>query len=192
MKITHFANISSGVVVTSDNRKHGTMGSVIIQAGDVKGDGRISEPEFSLTGHTNLEGQALTTQDVLLISRGQQNRAVPIRDEHTGMVASNSFLVIRVLGNQDVMPEYLAWFLNSDKGQKRLSEVRRGSNIMYISKKGLSGIEVDIPDMDTQRLIVEMERLKSREQDILKQIAGKRKKFIEQVMFNYVQRKALK
>jgi restriction endonuclease S subunit len=190
LKISDFTNISSGVVVTSKNRQHGTNGPVIIQAGDVQDDGSISEPEFSLKEHANLEGQALTIQDVLLISRGQQNRAIPVRDEQVGMVASNSFLVIMVLANHGVMPEYLAWFLNSEKGQKRLSEVRRGSNIMYISKKGLSGIEVDVPDMNDQKRIVEMVHLKSREQEILKQIAGNRKKLIEQVMFNYIQKKS--
>lgn len=190
MKLSNFTNISSGVVVTSKNRQHGTNGPVIIQAGDVQDDGSISEPEFSLKEHANLEGQMLTIQDVLLISRGQQNRAIPIGNMQTGMVASNSFLVIRVLANQGVMPEYLAWFLNSEKGQKRLAEVRRGSNIMYISKKGLSGVEVDVPDMNDQKKLVEMERLKNREQEILKQIAGNRKKLIEQVMFNYLRRKS--
>lgn len=188
MKLSKFTNISSGVVITSKNKQAGVNGPIIIQGSDIREDG-ISDPDYSLKEHGNLSNQALTVQDVLLVSRGDQNKAIPVTEKQVGMVASNSFLVIRVLGNQGVMQEYLAWFLNSDLGQKRLSEIRRGSNIMYISKKGLSGIEVDVPDMKSQKIVVEIERLKKHEQKILRKISSGRRKLIDQVLFNFIQRK---
>ena len=55
-----------------------------------------------------------------------------------------------------VLPEYVSHYLNSDKGQSDLSEIVSGSYIGAILRKDLEDIEIPVPSMQKQKIIVNL------------------------------------
>ncbi len=71
------------------------------------------------------------------------------------MIAASSVYILRPKSD-NVLAEYLAIFLNSQSGQKQISEKSTGAVINTILRKDLENIEVTLPDMETQKKIIEL------------------------------------
>jgi restriction endonuclease S subunit len=119
--------------------------------------------------------------DILFLSRGQRNWATPIVDELTATVAVSHFFVIRPK-QQTVLPEYLAWYINQTPAQEYLHNVaRRGTHMPLIPLSAFSGLTVTLPDIETQRKIVELSRLMEKEKQLLSSLQEKRTQLINAI-----------
>jgi restriction endonuclease S subunit len=74
--------------------------------------------------------------DVLFAAKGTKNFAAVFENHNQPSVASTSFFVIR-LTDKKVLPQYLAWFLNSHPAQTLLKGQAIGTSIPSISKQVL-------------------------------------------------------
>ena len=97
--------------------------------------------------------------DVLFLSRGHRNWAVAIIDDLEATVAVSHFFVVRPkLDN--VLSEYLALYINQAPAQEYLHNIaRRGTHMPLIPLSAFVGLKVDLPDIETQKKIVELSRL---------------------------------
>ena len=103
--------------------------------------------------------------DLLFRSRGNRNTAVVIAPDSTkAVVAILPLIVLRP--NRDVVDSrYLAWFINRPGTQRYFHRYARGTRLRMIPKACLDDLEVELPDLDTQRLIVEIDALARRGSD---------------------------
>ncbi len=129
------------------------------------------------------EKHLLNVGDILFAANGTKNFATVFQNHYPTSVASTSFFVIRLL-DPNILPDYLAWFLNQPDSQQTLKSFARGTSIASISKAVLEELEISIPDLNTQELILKISRLWNMEKELKQQIEGLREKQIQQLIIN--------
>lgn len=100
-------------------------------------------------------------------------------------MASTSFFVLR-LTDEKTLPEYLAWFLNAPSTQTLLKVQAIGTSMPSISKQVLENLEIPLPSMETQKAILQIIKLRKRENSLKKEIESLREKHIQQKIINAI------
>lgn len=142
--------------------------------------------DFDENGHlqkdglirTNLGGDVrkhlVYKDDVLFLSRGQKNNAVLLSDTFDNTVVASYFFVLKIKSD-DVLPEYVAWYINQPTAQKYIyNRARRGTHMPVVPLSELEDLKLDMPDIETQKKILELNRLLDRENALLKELQNKR------------------
>lgn len=125
----------------------------------------------------------LNPGDIVFASKGNKNFAAVFEAHNHSAVASTSFFVIRIT-DENVLPEYLTWYLNHQETQKYLKAFARGSSMPSISKSVLSELEVPIPDISKQRIILKISNLRRIERKLIREIDGLREGLLSQKLLN--------
>lgn len=112
------------------------------------------------------EHHFLRPGDVLIVGRGSHRTAFLVDDPPPRTVADRTFFVARPDPEQ-VMPAFLAWYLNERRAQHYLEAYSRGTDIQMIKKSALERLPVQLPNLDTQQQISEIRSLVQRERELL-------------------------
>lgn len=127
------------------------------------------------------ENYIVNKGDVLFLSRGHKNWAAPILTALEDTIAVSHFFVLR-LYNKNILPEYLAWYINQPPAQQFLySLAKRGSHMPLIAKSAFEGLTIESPSIIKQRKIVELSRLMKKEDQLLSDIQKKRTQLINSI-----------
>jgi restriction endonuclease S subunit len=131
------------------------------------------------------EKHLLKDGDVLFAAKGSKNFAAVFENHNEPAVASTSFLVIR-LTDKKVLPQYLAWFLNSHATQTLLKSQAIGTSIPSISKHVLENLEIAVPSIEKQKAILQITKLRNKEKSLKQEIETLREKQIQQQIINAI------
>lgn len=131
------------------------------------------------------EKHLLKNGDVLFAAKGTKNFATVYEDHNQPAVASTSFFVIRPTYKK-VIPEYLAWFLNSHSTLTLLKSQAIGTSIPSISKHVLENLEIAVPSIEIQKTILEITKLRNIEKALRHEIETLREKQIQQQIINAI------
>lgn len=107
---------------------------------------------------------------------GSQNRAKALP-----LVVSSQFLILEP--KQSVLPEYLCWYLNQPAVQHELRKESQGSKMPMLSVSTVSQFQVEVPHIETQQRIIELNRIWEQEQILTQQLLKNR----EQMMLGMFQ-----
>ncbi len=119
--------------------------------------------------------------DVLFLSRGHKNWAAPIVDDFRDTIAVSHFFVLKIK-NKDVMPEYLVWYINQAPTQEYLQRnARHGTHMPLVPLSAFKELIVEVPEMETQKKIVELSKLMNKEKQLLNELQEKRSLLIKAV-----------
>lgn len=179
IKLQDFADIKSGVFLTGF-----PQGEVAyLQVKD------IANPNGVLTA-TRLKQSSRTDQNLLkkgdLLFAGKGTSYVcRIFDWDIPAVASTALYAIR-LRNNIATPEYLCWYLNHPSVVAKIKAGQVGSGTPMVHKSTLEELEIAVPSMEKQNLIVKLSLLQDREQSILHSIAEKRLQLSNQIIINEI------
>ena len=124
--------------------------------------------------------------DVLFLSRGQKLFAIALPDVPPDTIAAHYFYILR----PDVgiiLPEYLAWYINQIPAQNFIEPRMRGSHMLMIPKSSFEELEIEIPSLKIQESIIELERLRRREESLLTKLIDARQRLVQGVSLNAVQ-----
>ncbi len=88
--------------------------------------------------------------DVLVLARGERPYALVTPAWPWPALASSSFYVVRVRPEY-LLPEYLAWYLNTPGIAGRLMEATRGAKIRWLPRSALLELAVDAPSLARQK-----------------------------------------
>lgn len=124
--------------------------------------------------------------DLIFRSRSLTSTSAILSDYPGLVVVSAPLLKIR-LTSPDVMPEYLNWFIRQLPAQIFLTSHARGTTQKMISKETLEMLEIDLPSLEKQKIIVALSSLADDEQRILQQLAIKRKQYISATLIREAQ-----
>ncbi|HAT8721403.1 TPA: restriction endonuclease subunit S [Legionella pneumophila] len=113
---------------------------------------------------------SLQSGDILFAARGQRNYAALIDADlkERLAIAAPQFFVIR-LNVPDVLPEYIAWFLNQTIAQRYFLSNAEGSTTPSIRRQVLEATPIILPTLKQQKTIIELAKTISKE----KQLADK-------------------
>ena len=127
----------------------------------------------------------LRTGDILFAAKGTKNFAAVFGNHNEPAVASTSFFVIR-LTKKNILPQFLVWYLNHPSTQKLLKGQAIGTSIVSISKTVLEELEIPVPDIKTQKAILQIAQLRNEEKKLKQQIEILREKQIQQQIINAI------
>jgi restriction endonuclease S subunit len=131
------------------------------------------------------DNHLLKDGDILFVGKGMRNFAWAYSQSLGKAVASSIFFVIRP--NKDkVVPEYLTTLFNMPKYQAYFHAIGAGSSIPSIRKNELEVLLVPLPQLSTQRHIVEISKLHKRSLDITGQILAEKNKLFQAVINNII------
>lgn len=119
--------------------------------------------------------------DLLFRSRGVTYSAALVGPGIGRAVLAAPMLLIRPKADI-VEPAYLQWFINHPATQAVLAEQAAGTAVKMIGKGVLDGLEVALPPIDRQRLIVEIAQLASREAALLEELRCRRKALLDGIL----------
>ena len=163
---------------------------------DPQGDTFVLQlKDVGAQGPANVEGSVcalvkapmahhLAVGDVVLKGRGTTHCAV-IESLPTDLplVAAAPILVLRPKPGI-VEPAFLRWLLNHPVSQAKLGASAVGTYVPTLTKSVVEDFEVELPPLETQRLIVEVATLAERERELLEAITLKRKNATDQLLLS--------
>ncbi len=127
----------------------------------------------------------LNPGDVLFAAKGNKNFAAVFESHKLTAVASTSFFVIR-LKEKNVLPAYIAWFLNNPSTLTCLKKQAIGTSLPSITKQVLEALEVNIPEMKKQKAILKIVTLQEKEKKIKMKLELLRESIIQHRITNAI------
>jgi hypothetical protein len=124
--------------------------------------------------------------DVLFVSRGTTNIAVPLNEDTvhpfpedwSEIIPAYTFYLLRP-DRSRVVPEYLAWYINQPIAQAYLTQQSRGTLVKLLPKTIFEELEVPVPSLIVQQQVMEIENLRAREESLLKQLIAARLRLVQ-------------
>jgi len=182
-KIKHIAKIQTGAFA-----KPGSVGDIVyLQSKYFTKEGELLQtliPDILSDKISNKH--ILNNGDILFAAKGNKNFASCFINENFNAVASTSFFVIR-LKSAKILPEYLTWFLNQHYILKYLKGKAIGTSTQSISKVALGELEIIIPSIKKQKIILKINQCKNAERKISEKISDLREILTQQKIINYLE-----
>lgn len=174
-KIKDIADIRIGYQFRRKIRTEPEGTHAIIQMRDFDDNKNLNYRELSWVKLAELPDKYLVEKDdVLFLSRGHSNFAYSITDQLESTIAASYFFILKVKSD-NVLPEYLAWCINQSPAQKQLhSSARRGTHMPLVPKSAFEDLKVHVPDIKTQKSIVELNRLLDKKNELIRKLQEKR------------------
>tara|TARA_R110000744_G_scaffold36132_4_gene83571 strand:+ start:76 stop:636 length:561 start_codon:yes stop_codon:yes gene_type:complete len=178
-KLKEIATIKSGVFAKSG----ANISVYYVQSNDFDQNHHWKEnllPQLGLD--YKLEKHFLSIGDVLFASKGHNRFAVVYDGVYSPAVASTTFLKI-IADKSKVLPHYIVWYLNHPVTKKIISGMVRGSGIPSISKSALSEMEIIVPSLEKQSIVVKANELQHSEEILINEIGRLRQLMINEQLY---------
>jgi len=183
MRLSELSDIHSGYTARGKLDPVPEGGVPALQLRDVGTTGDMSGPDFQRYHLNNLSDRYFVRGgEVVFRSRGEPNAAAAIPDPLPEPVVVIVPLVIVRPDRSRILPEYLAWVINQPDAQRQLGAEAQGTNLRMIPKTVLENLEIAVPDLTTQRSIVELNALARQEGQLLSQLATRRETLLSTIL----------
>lgn len=182
MRLAEICTIQTGYTART-RLESGDEGIPVIQLKDVPTEGviqsghliRMNLPESTDRYHVG-------AGDLVFRSRGERTTACMLSMDFAGFAVAVLPLVIIRPKRDLVTPEYLAWAINQPDAQRQLEADARGTNLRMIPRSSLDQLEIDLPDLQTQRRIAKVDDLARRERALSIELAQNRAKLLARAL----------
>jgi restriction endonuclease S subunit len=173
-KLKDIAQISGGQLLRHKPDYVSSGGYPLVQLKDVVPDEPLDWGQMARARVGNAkEAYMLREGDVLVKAKGQNHLAAVSQAPQEPVLVTSQLIIIR-LASSDVLPEYLAWYINQPSAQQRIDRLSVGSNIRHLSVKQIGELEIEVPPIKTQEIIVNLYRLRLKEQRLVDRIQNLR------------------
>ena len=89
---------------------------------------------------------------------------------------------------QQILPEYLAWFINNSKEIKIFHKQKATTTIPSISISQLSDLEIAVPSLSKQKLVVDIQQLRDRESDAVRKLESLKDQLTQQTLLKAIKK----
>jgi len=159
MRIDQVCDIQTGYTAR-ERLSASPFGVPALQLSDLNehDDWRMIHPEQYDLGQVK-DRYFVGSGDVLFRSRGSNNTASAIPDDWPYLAVAILPLILLKPYKDLVLPEFLAWSLNQREAQTHFDRSVQGTSLRMVPRAALSDLELDVPDLNSQSLILETHRL---------------------------------
>ena len=183
MRLAELSDIHSGYTARGRLEPLVEGGAPALQLGDVGTDGGVSSLSLQRYDLGKLSDRYFVRGgEVVFRSRGEPNAAAVINDPLPEPVVVIVPLVIVRPYRDRVLPEYLAWAINQPDAQRKLGAEAQGTSLRMIPMAVLENLEIAVPDLPTQRRIVEFHALARQEAQLLRQLAARKEDLVSAIL----------
>lgn len=144
----------------------------------------VTRLAFRVFETPKIQKNLLHRGDVLFASKGVNYLSVVFEGQEKA-VASTSFFVIR-LKSPAVTSEYLCWFLRQPSVEAYFKTQQAGSATPLFHKPAVENLEIPVPSLAVQKLIVDIACLSQREKALQLSIIEKRQAIVQQLLMNKI------
>lgn len=106
------------------------------------------------------------------------NHAVSIDAAHEGFLVQSYMCIIRC-HEQYVLPEYLAFYLNTDHIKRQLYKHLQGTSIALLNIQQLKKVQLQLPSLAQQQQIIDLMQAGFQEVDVLRQLIKKKQTLLK-------------
>ena len=179
MKIRDIADIQIGYQFRSKVVPVKVGTHRVIQMKDINNEHQLDASNLiQVNLKRTLERYKVKKGNILFLARGHRNFAFPIKDDVTDTIASGYFYILKIKSD-NILPEYLAWYINQLPAQRYISgRAKRGSHMPMVPKSAFQELPIDIPPIEIQRKLVELDALARKEESLLERLRKRRKDLI--------------
>ena len=176
MRLPDISTIRTGYTVRSRLEAAERGGLLTIQLGDIAPDGHVNPEQLTRVCLGDLPDRYLVRAgDVVFRSRGERNTAFALDDRFREPALAVLPLFVLRPKMDIVLPEYLAWAMNQPPAQRHFDSFARGTNLRMVPRASLDALDIDVPELETQRKIVAIDALAERERALSVLAADKRR-----------------
>lgn len=182
-KLSDLADVRSGYSFRGAI-EHDPAGDIrVLQIKDLR-QSPVIKPEMltTISWDARTAPPLLQSDDIVVVARGDSNRASLFVGEQP-VVATSQFFIVN-LKEQAVLPEYLCWMINLPQSQRSLERI--GTGILAISKSALQEMLIPIPSLATQKKLIELQRLWDEEDQLIERLQKNRKQMLQGIYQNLI------
>ena len=179
MKLSEITDIRSGQLFRSRLAQDNKGNVKVVQLKDVDSNGNLNLTAL-ITIDTLPKGSFHFLQDGDVIFKAKSNKhvAAAYRSGMKNVITTLHYFILR-LKDSNVLPEYLAWYLNQKPAQKYFNSNAAGTRIPIINKQILGELNIPVISLERQQRTIELYKLMCKENDLIGKIAEKRKKLYD-------------
>jgi len=191
LKLKYISKIISGPTLRERLSDLPTGNIAVLQMKDVSlNDFTISDSPQKISDIGFLSHHYLLKGDILFLRAGANNFAFYYDGKFPVAVASSMFFILRSL-RSDVLPEYVAFFLNQYTAQSKLHPVKAGTSVTNVTKAMLEELDIPLPSSEIQKNIVYAHKQLLLEKEISENIIRKKSLLLNNIMSNPVKDKPM-
>lgn len=180
------ADIQVGYQAKAGIRERAQGTHLLIQGKDFDSFHRLrSENLTAFFPERKPETYSVRKGDILFQARGMVHFSYCIEEELENTLAAGSFYILRTK-KENLLPQYLSWWLNQPEAQAYFKTEARGAGISFISKETLSRVKVRVPPLSIQKKVVKIVTLARHEQFLLERLASARLRLVRAVCMRRV------
>lgn len=184
MKLGEIAEIRTGLVLA---RKKATVKYEIqntyklITLKNIEYNGVFNEGAFEIfESNDELNKEYFTEEGDILIRLSAPYTTIYIDKKREGLLVPSYFSIIR-LKTQRFIPEYITWYLNSDKLKRELIRSQTGTAMSTTNNTIISSIDIKVLPIEKQKVIAKIQALYLRERDLLNRLIKEKEKYYKGV-----------
>lgn len=184
MKLGEITDIKIGLVLS---RKKASIKYEVesryklITLKNIEENGAFNEEQFeTFESNDELDNGYFTEEGDILIRLSHPHTSVYIDKSKSGLLVPSYFAIIK-LTTQKFIPEYITWYLNTDKVKKELMKSQTGTAISTTNKSILASLDIDEVPIEKQKKIWEIRELHLREIQLLYKLIEEKKKYYKTI-----------
>lgn len=184
MKLGEICEINTGLVLS---RKRADIDFEIIEKYKVLSLNNIDEygefigEEFEVfESNDKLDQRYFTEEGDILLRLNSPYTALYIDKSKEGYLIPSYFVSIDV-NNKEYLPEYIAWYLNTEKIKKDFFRSQSGTLIPSINQRLIRELIIPKVSLDKQKTIANLNRLYLKERKLLKQLIKEKDNYFKGV-----------
>lgn len=125
-----------------------------------------------------LDNHYFTCKGDVLMRLSQPNSAVYIDEEQSGLLIPSYFAVIKVY-HDGFLPQYVAWYLNSNEVKKELERSQAGSRIPSTNQNVLKTLPIAKIPLAKQKALIEVWKLHLREKELYQRLLKEKEQWFK-------------
>jgi hypothetical protein len=177
------ADIRSGFLPR--NNMEGSKQIYLIQLKDMDDNGLLDYENLKpVSIDEGIAVPFLKEGDVIFKAKSHKRFSSCIRKNHPNNITATSHFLIVQNASDEVLPEFVAWYLNQKNAQDFLTMHASGTVIPIVTAKALGNLPITIPTLQKQKEIVEIYKLFNREKELMKQLIDKKERFLQKVLLD--------
>lgn len=169
MKLSDYCQIINGHSFRGKINEVDDGNVSVVQLSDINELTGVCYESLMRTSYDGKKSEAfLNDGDILCVSKGPRLYAVTLEDVPEYTLATYHMSIIRV--NREIaIPGYVTWLLNNSQRYYQQNS-QGGSGVTHMNKLQLGNLSIELPNIENQQAIVELEKLKRKENQILERL----------------------
>ncbi|MGG3772960.1 restriction endonuclease subunit S [Heyndrickxia faecalis] len=185
MQLGDIAQIQTGLVLSRKKAEMPYEAKAtyrLLTLKNISEDGFIENDSFEMfTSRDELDDRYFTAEGDVLMRLNQPYTAVYVDKDHTGLLIPSYFAVIKV-NQAKVLPQYLAWYLNTSNVKKELERSQAGSRIPSTNQHVIRNLSFELLSTSKQKTLIELYQLHQKEKMLYRKLMEEKELYFQTIV----------